>query len=179
MKTYIAILRGINVSGQKIIKMADLKVHLEELNFQNIQTYIQSGNVIFQCKSENSKSLEEKIEKKILEKYGFHVPTLVKTPAEIEYVIYNNPFLKDKNKDINRLYVTFLSRIPEQNNVEKLKTFDYNPEEYILDGKNIFGFAPNGYGNAKLNNNFFEKKLKVNATTRNWKTVDKLFELAK
>lgn len=179
MKTYIAILRGINVSGQKKIKMADLKIYLEELSFQNVQTYIQSGNIIFKYKSTNAVSLERMIEKKILEKYGFNVPTLVKTPDEIEYVIKNNPFLKDKKKATDRMYVTFLSEMPEKDNVKNLKDFNYNPEEYILDGKNIFFYSPNGYGNAKMNNNFFEKKLKVDATTRNWKTVNKLFELAK
>jgi len=178
METYIAILRGINVSGQKKIKMADLKVHLEELNFRNLVTYIQSGNIIFNCDKTSIKNLESEIEKKISEKYGFQVPTLVKTPDEIHYVLNNNPFLSDQNKDPNRIYVTFLSEPPASIYIEKLADIDYSPEEFILDGKNIYFFSPHGYGRAKMNNNFFENKLKVHATTRNWKTVNKLVEIA-
>ncbi len=179
METYIAILRGINVSGQKKIKMADLRIYLEELNFKNVQTYIQSGNIIFQDKSQNLKVLENIIEKKILEKTGFEVKTIVKTPSEIESVLANNPFLADQNKDPERLYVTFLAEFPLPVHIEKLKDLDYSPEEFVLDGNNIYLFSPHGYGRAKMNNNFFENKLKVSATTRNWKTVNKLDELAK
>ena len=178
METYIAILRGINVSGQKKIKMADLKVHLEELNFKNVRTYIQSGNVIFEHEATNPEGLENEIEKKISEKYGFQLPTIIKIPSELEYVLNNNPFLNDPNKAANRLYVTFLSAIPSSINIGKLKNTDHSPEEYILDGKNIYFFSPNGYGKAKMNNNFFENKLKVTATTRNWKTVNKLLEIS-
>ena len=177
METYIAILRGINVSGQKKIKMADLKAHLEELNFKNVQTYIQSGNVIFEHETTSPEDLENEIVKKIYEKYGFQVPTIIKIPSELKYVINNNPFRDDPNKETNRLYVTFLSDVPSSINLEKLETIDYSPEEYILDGKNIYFYSPNGYGNAKMNNNFFENKLKVAATTRNWNTVNKLIEI--
>ena len=178
METYIAILRGINVSGQKKIKMADLKAHLKELNFKNVRTYIQSGNVIFEHKETTPESLENEIEKKISEKYGFQVPTIIISPSELEYVLNNNPFLNDPNKASDRLYVTFLSAIPSSINIGKLKNIDHSPEEYILDGKNIYFFSPSSYGKAKMNNNFFENKLKTAATTRNWKTVNKLLEIS-
>jgi uncharacterized protein (DUF1697 family) len=177
MNKYIAILRGINVSGQKKIKMADLKSHLSELNFKNIQTYIQSGNIIFEYESDDIIFLEDAIKSKINEKYGFEVPTIVITQNEIEYVLANNPFINEQGKDPERIYVTFLSDFPSITNIEKLENFNYSPEEYILDGKIIYFFSPHGYGKAKMNNNFFENKLKVEATTRNWKTVNKLFEM--
>jgi uncharacterized protein (DUF1697 family) len=176
METYIAMLRGINVSGQKKIKMADFTKHLQELNFNDVQTYIQSGNAVFKYKKSTPKSLENKIAKKILEEYGFKVSVIVKIPDELTEVLENNPFTKDKN--LNRLYVTFLYDEPTADNIKKLKSFDYRPEEYFLIGKIIYGYSPHEYGKAKMNNNFFENKLKVAATTRNWKTVNKLAEMA-
>ncbi|MDN5200563.1 DUF1697 domain-containing protein [Fulvivirgaceae bacterium BMA10] len=178
MQTYIAMLRGINVSGQKKIKMVDLRAYLEELNFLNIQTYIQSGNIIFDHAQVDPGILEDNIKEKVLEKYGFEVPTTVKLPSEFNYVLNNNPFLKEHDMDPKRIFVTFLYEIPAAEYIEKLKEVDYTPEEYILDGKNIFFFSPHGYGKAKMSNNFFENKLKVFATTRNWRTVNKLYEMA-
>ncbi|MBN4062481.1 MAG: hypothetical protein COA57_06240 [Flavobacteriales bacterium] len=178
METYIAMLRGINVSGQKKIKMADLKAHFEQLNFKNVQTYIQSGNVIFNNKKSAAAMLEKAIEQKILKEYGFRVPVIVKSPNELRYVLANNSFLNDQSKDKSRLYVTFLAEEPAVVHVEKLKSIDHSPEAYILDVQHIYFFSPHGYGRAKMNNNFFENKLKVAATTRNWKTVNKLSEMA-
>ena len=96
MKTYISLLRGINVSGQKKILMADLKSVYEELGFENVQTYIQSGNVVFKFKEINSKELQQLIFNKIKAHYGFPVPNLILTPVEIEEALNNNPF-----QDIN------------------------------------------------------------------------------
>lgn len=178
MKTYIALLRGINVSGQKKIKMADLKSHLEELYFKNIQTYIQSGNVVFEFEDKPPEELEKAILEKIKEKYAFEVPVLLKTPADLAHILTHNPFLNGRNEDITKLFVTFLFEKPASEKVEKLKEVNYSPEEYVVEEKDIYFFSPNGYGRAKMNNSFFEKKLKVFATTRNWKTVNKLKEMA-
>lgn len=175
--TYIALLRGINVSGQKQIKLNDLKSMFEAMKFTDVQTYIQSGNVVFKSKQLPINKLEKRITKAISDKYGFDVKVIVKTPEEIEYVLNNNPFIK-KKKNIERLYVTFLSENPSEANITKLKENNYAPEEYIIDDTNIFLFFPNGYGKAKLNNNHFESKLKVHATTRNWKTIQAIAEMS-
>ena len=177
MSKFIALLRGINVSGQKQIKMPDLKSLFEESGFQNIETYIQSGNVIFTSKEKLPEKLEQKISLAIKRKFGFDVQIIVLTPEEIEYVLNNNLFIK-KKKESEKLYVTFLAKSPSDENINKLNAIDYSPEEYIIDGRYIYLFVPNGYGKAKLNNNFFESKLNVSATTRNWKTVNKMFELS-
>jgi uncharacterized protein (DUF1697 family) len=177
MKTYIALLKGINVSGQKTIKMADLKLLFEELNFKNVITYIQSGNVIFNSKINYAEKLQKLISNKIKEQYSFGVEVIIKTPSELEYVLNNNPFLK-KKKEADKLYITFLQTQPTSENIEKLKIADFSPEEFVFENTYIFLFFPNGYGNAKMNNNFFEKKLKVPSTSRNWQTVNKLFELS-
>jgi uncharacterized protein (DUF1697 family) len=176
MTKFIALLRGINVSGQKQIKMPDLKSLFEESGFQNIETYIQSGNVIFTSKEKLPEKLEQKISLAIKRKFGFDVQVIVLTPEEIEYVLKNNPFIK-KKKDSEKLYVTFLAKSPSDENINKLYATDYSPEEYIIDGSYIYLFVPNGYGKAKLNNNLFENKLKVFGTTRNLKTIKALFEL--
>ena len=177
METYIAMLRGINVSGQKKIKMADLRGYMEELHFRDVETYIQSGNIVFKAEG-SATDVARAIKAQILERYGFEVPTIVKKHEDFEYVLANCPFMNDPTKDESRFYITFLDREPEIAQVEKLKEYDYSPEEYVLDGANIFFFSPNGYGNAKMNNNFFENKLKVTATARNWKTVHRLAEMS-
>ena len=178
LQSYIAMLRGINVSGQKKIKMADLRAHLSELNFDSIQTYIQSGNIIFQSQDINTSRLEEQIKSKIQEKYGFEVPTLVKTPKEISAAIVNNPFVDEIENDPKRIYVTFLATEPMTEHVDKLLSYDYAPEQIVLKGKDLYGYSPKGFGNAKFSNNFIENKLKVAATTRNWRTVNTLLEMA-
>jgi uncharacterized protein (DUF1697 family) len=176
MKKYIALLRGINVSGQKKIKMTELKSLFEKLNFQNVETYIQSGNIIFSSKENSVKTLERKINAGIKNKFGFEVHTFVITSKEIRDVLINNPFVK-KNKDTERLYVTFLSEQPLKEKIQNLNSSDFSPEEYQIVGNIIYLHLPNGAGKAKLNNNFFENKLKVNSTTRNWKTINTLSEL--
>ena len=176
MKKFIALLRGINVSGQKKIKMSDLKLLIEDLGFQNVATYIQSGNVIFSSKEKSVKKLESKISSGIKNKYGFDVQVLIIKPDEIEYVFRKNPFIK-KKKATDKLYVTFLAKKPTSENKKILETKDFSPEEYVIDRKFIYLFYPNGAGKAKLNNNLLESKLKLPATTRNWNTIKTLSEL--
>jgi uncharacterized protein (DUF1697 family) len=178
MYIFIALLRGINVSGQKLIKMTDLKELFEAQGFQDVQTYIQSGNVIFKSGEKNIAKLESKILSAIKKKFGFDVVVIVITPRLIEYGLKNNPFIKRK-ADIERLYVTFLSDKPSEQSINKLDAVNFSPEEYFIYQKIIYLYIPHGYGKAKLNNNLFEKKLKVYATTRNWKTIDALFALTK
>ncbi len=179
MQTYIALLRGINVNGQKKIIMADLRAYLEELNFQDIQTYIQSGNIVFKSENSSLKNLELLIKNKIQEKYGFEVPVIVITPTVIKSALNNNPFEKDSEKDPKKFCVVFLQDKPLQENIEILSGYNYSPEEYVLTKKIIYYYAANGIGNAKMTNNFFENKLKVRATSRNWRTTNKLLEMVK
>ncbi|MCL5992285.1 MAG: DUF1697 domain-containing protein [Bacteroidetes bacterium] len=178
METYISILRGINVSGQKKIQMADLKALYEELKLKEVITYIQSGNVIFKAEKKLSGTeLSKRIEKKIFEKYNFDVPVIIRTISEMKKVLSVNPFLKQKGIDIESLYVTFLAETPMKADLEKIVKLDYTPDKFIIIGKEVYLHCPNGYGRTKLNNNFFENKLKVAATTRNWNTVNKLVEM--
>jgi uncharacterized protein (DUF1697 family) len=179
MQTFISILRGINVSGQKKILMADLKVLYENLKFKDVRTYIQSGNVIFKSNEPLSDiEFEKKIEDQIFKKYNFHVPVIIRSEDEIRKIIAANPFLKEKNIDPKKLHVTFLSNIPDKENVESIEKMDFSPDKFMISGKEVYLYVPNGYGETKISNTFFEKKLKVKATTRNWNTVNKLSELS-
>ena len=129
MKTYISILRGINVSGQKIIKMVDLQNLYRNLGFENITTYIQSGNVVFTSDEFNTTSLAEKITKQIEKEFGFEVPVIVLTFDELQQIVDENPFLKDASKEPEFLHVTFLSSIPEQYNQEVIEEKKHNGED--------------------------------------------------
>ncbi|MFN8297140.1 MAG: DUF1697 domain-containing protein [Chitinophagales bacterium] len=175
MQTYISILRGINVSGQKKMLMTDLARLYEDLGFKDVVTYIQSGNVIFKTdKKFTNVKLAKLIEDKIVATYNFQVPVIIRTLKELQDIISANPFVKE---EIDSLYVTFLSNSPNEINLEKLDNVNFLPDKFEIIYKEIF-LSVSSYGNTKLNNNFFENKLKVTATTRNWKTVNKLLELA-
>jgi uncharacterized protein (DUF1697 family) len=176
--TYISILRGINVSGYRMIRMDALRQLIEDLGFNNIQTYIQSGNVVFQTNKAKSQDLEKKIADKITESFGFNVPVIVKEYLEIKQIVTDNPFLKDKTKDVSHLHITFLSARPEQEKSDKLNEGAFQPDEFRLTDKVIYLYCPKGYSNSKLTNSFLESKLKVTATTRNWKTVNALINVA-
>lgn len=178
MPTYISILRGINVSGKKKILMADLKALYEALGFTNVKTYIQSGNVLFETKKKDSDhTIAQSIATAIIEKYNFEVPVMVRTAAYFSETIATNPFLKQEDINTKKLYVTFLAELPSAEHLEKLKGFNDLPNQFEVIGKNVF-LCCEKYGKTKLSNNFFERKLKVTATTRNWRTVNKLYEMA-
>lgn len=175
--TYIALLRGINVSGQKIIKIDELSKLFEDLGFKNVKTYIQSGNVVFNSKIESSEKIVKSVEKKIKEVFSFDVTVIIRTGDEFRKIIQTNPFLKTKLVD--KLYVTFVSNIIDNKYLEKLHKYKSESEEFRLIGKEIYLYYPDGYGRTKLTNNIIESKLGVKATTRNWNTVNKLFEMSK
>jgi len=179
METYISLLRGINVSGSKMIKMDQLKKLYHELQFTGIQTYIQSGNVIFKTGIKDIKSLENQISEAIKTQFGFEVPVLVLPKEKLLEILNNNPFLKnDSDMSVSGLYVTLLQEAPSDEATEKIMALDFSPEKIVLQNQVLFLFLPKGYGNTKLNNNFFESRLKTSATTRNWKTLMAIASLA-
>ena len=158
--------------------MADLKKLFQKLGFTNIQTYIQSGNVIFDTDlKDDNNTLANKIEQIISKTYGFEVPVILRTVEEIEQAISNNPFLK-KKAEVEGLFLTFLKNVPSAEKREGIKSFDFSPDQFEIIDKDVFGFCTGKYSKSKLTNNFFEKKLQVSATTRNWRTVKKLLQLA-
>lgn len=178
MPTFISILRGINVSGQKLIKMEALKEMYEKLGFTSIQTFIQSGNVVFRSENSDPVSLEKMISQQILKSTGFEVPVIVLGIEELTEIINKNPFIHDKTKDISLLHVTVLAGSPQLVNFDKLNEKKSTGEEFAWIGRAIYLYCPVGYGRTKLTNTFLEKTLKVSATTRNWKTTLELMRIA-
>lgn len=178
MAKYISILRGINVGAGRKVPMTDLKKLCENMGLQNVQTYIQSGNVVFEwSQSDFVSELETRLQQAFTEAFGFDIPVLIRTSDEWAESIAQNPFLKEENVDIDRLHLTCLKEVPSPELLEKIKVFQYLPDRYEIIGKSVFVFCAAGYGTSKLVNSFFESKLKTPATTRNWKTVMKLHEM--
>lgn len=178
MKTYISMLRGINVSGQKKIRMADLNDLYKSMNFANIKTYVQSGNVVFGSGENDSEKLAQEIETEIAKNYGYPVSVFIRTAEDFNRILQNNPFLNERKAEPAKLHVTFLNRIPSDLEISNFKPpVNSGDDEFSFGEQEIYVYCPNGYGRTKLNNNFFERKLNIPATTRNWKTVNTLFEM--
>jgi len=178
MKTYISILRGINITGYRIIKMEALRAMYAEMGFVGVQSYIQSGNVIFQSNATTTTELESRITGKIRERFGFEVPVIVLEPGELREIIASSPFHGDPSKDLSKIYLTFLSTIPESARYDTIGERLQLEERCHLIGKTIFHYCPAGYGTTKLSTNFLESRLKVTATSRNWKTTLNLLQMA-
>jgi uncharacterized protein (DUF1697 family) len=178
MTTYVSILRGINVSGQRLIKMSALKELYKDLGLLNVQTYIQSGNLVFQYKHVDQHELGLTISKKILYNFGFAVPAIILKMNDLKRIIENNPYLYDQKKEIARLHVTFFSKKPERIDIEVIDQKKHAEEEFAFTEEAIYLYCPRGYGKTKLTNTFLEKTLKVEATTRNWHTVTELLKIA-
>ncbi|MGW8246849.1 MAG: DUF1697 domain-containing protein [Acidiferrobacterales bacterium] len=177
MQRYVSILRGINVSGQKRIKMDDLTALYESLGFTNVHTYIQSGNVVFDAAGKKAGKITSDIEQAIQRHYGFEVPVQLRTSAEMSTTVKANPFLKEKKIDIGKLHVTFLEQVPEKSSVQNFNPGPLGSDRYVIQGAEIYLYCPGGYGKTKLSNNFIEKQFGVRATTRNWKTVNVLADM--
>ena len=170
---YVAFLRGINVSGQKLIKMETLKPMFNIPGFKNIVTYIQSGNVIFDSK--DPENLRGKVEKLLFRGLGYQVPAMIRSLDEMKDIIAANPFA-NTDMEGKKLYVYFLSAAPAAERVEPMKNVLVPGEEFIIRGQEIYFLTP-GYGTTKFSNTYVEKKLAVQSTVRNWSTINKVLDL--
>jgi uncharacterized protein (DUF1697 family) len=174
---YIALLRGINVSGKNLIKMDALKFSLEKLNFKNIKTYIQSGNIVFESEEKTVSELSNEIRQLILKDFSLEVPVIVIESTEFEEIVTSNPFAKKEDCDEKFMHLTFLN---EQIDVSKTSLINEKlgeNEELVFGKRFVYLYIPSGYGNTKLSNTFIENKLKNVATTRNWKTCNELLKM--
>lgn len=177
MARYVCLLRGVNVSGQRKIKMTELRELCESLGYTDVETYVQSGNVVLGSRKARSE-LGRTLEKAIGERFGHEgVDVLVWTGEELAKLIEDNPFLA-RGCDASKLHVTFLAEDFKPAALKAIPAEDFLPDEFAPGSKAIYVHCPNGYGRTKLNNAFFERKLKLPATTRNWRTVTQLCELA-
>ncbi|HBC38113.1 hypothetical protein SDC9_79836 [bioreactor metagenome] len=175
MTKYIVLLRGVTPTGKNRVPMAQLRQLLAESGFQNVQTWIQSGNVILYSEL-SVEEVVKRVNKIIKESIGADLKIIVKTPAEIETVIAENPF--GKRYDISRVFFTLFNDTPDINLVTALQAQDFGPDEFIFTPHAIYLFIPGSAAKTKLNNNFLERKLKIDTTTRNFNTLSKLIALS-
>ncbi len=170
MPTQVALLRGVNVGGRNAVPMAALRDCFTALGHTDVETYIQSGNVVFTSRAKvMPRSLEQAIERQ----FGFPVPVVVRTPAQLTAVLDANPF---PGADPSKLHVGFLVRRPTPSEVAGVDAARYLPEELTVVGTEIYFLLPNGMGNAKLPP-YVGRRLGIATTARNWSTVTKLLEL--
>lgn len=182
MTTYIALLRGINVGGNRIIKMAELKNVLEALGLKDVKTYIQSGNVLFRS-DDDAFNIQDKIEKEIDRVWGFDVPVVLRSAKELEQLINNCPFSDEEIKTAEQasgkesLYISFMVNAPSPEKILSLKPYENDNESYHVIGREVFLLFRDSIRNSKVANNLH--RLDAHSTVRNSKTVKKLLELAK
>lgn len=174
MNSFIVLLRAVNVSGKNIIKMTELKSHLDYANFKNVKTYIQSGNIILKSELDKHK-IQRTITDLIHREFDLDVYVFTLTAQELHNIIENNPF--PNNPPPNKVYSTLLAHTPAQEDIDKLNQIDLGEERYVLKDDVFYFYVPEGMANSKLSNQFIENKLKVKATGRNLNTILKLKDL--
>lgn len=177
MTTHLALLRGINVSGHNMMKMEALKAMLENIGFQNVRTYLQSGNVFVDTEEETASKVGFMIKQEIFKVFGHEVPVVVITKEDLELCFKNNPFLKEKDFDTKKLYVAFVSITLKKESINDLKISQFKPDEASIDGNRIFIKYAVGAGKTRFDQKYIEKKLNVTATIRNWNTVTNLLKM--
>ncbi|UMB60667.1 DUF1697 domain-containing protein [Lutibacter sp. A80] len=178
MHIYIALLRGINVSGKNKIKMIELKQLFLDIGFSEVNTYIQSGNVIFSTNQTNTLKIEQLITTKIKEQFKYAVKVLILKKDELETAFNTSPFLNKTTFDLKKTCATFLDKIPTNEGILKVKELAAKNEIVLFKNKIAYLYCPNGLGSTKLTNKNIETKLKISATSRNWNTVTRLVELS-
>ena len=177
MTRYVSLFRGINVGGHQTVPMNELKELHEALGLKDVVTYIQSGNVVFSSDEADLAQLPRQIEDGFAKKFGFQVKVMVRTSAELQDIIDNNPFQNQTMKEPKLMVALFLATHPESTAMEDLQKTYVGPEELCLIGQELFVYYPNGIGRSKLSLTLIEKKLKTIGTGRNWNTILQLQKL--
>ncbi|MGI8855741.1 MAG: DUF1697 domain-containing protein [Thermomicrobiales bacterium] len=173
---HLALLRGINVGGKNMLPMKELRDMFVAAGCDDVQTYIQSGNVIFRAEPNVVAPLADSITARIAERFGYRVPLVVRTAKEVGAVIRHNPFIAAGAAE-ETLHVLFLAGRPEAEHVDALDPDRSPPDEFAVRGQEVYLRLPNGAGRTKLTNAYFDTKLATVSTGRNWRTVTTLFAL--
>jgi uncharacterized protein (DUF1697 family) len=171
-------LKGINVGGQKQIRMESLRESYEGLGFSRVRSYVQSGNIIFESTDENPSILGKRIEAQIEQVYGYQISVFIRQAYEIQRILAGNPFINDGDADLSTLHVTFLYQSPPEAVSDKLTKPGNISDAFAIGESAIYLYCPNGYGKTRLTNSFFERRLGMPVTTRNWNTVNALYKIA-
>jgi uncharacterized protein (DUF1697 family) len=173
--TYIALLKGINVGGNHLIKMDALKKMFENMGFKNVRTLLQSGNVIFESAKAKPEAIQKKVEAHLEKALGYSVAVVIRTMDEIEKIIADYPFAKIKDHENCKVFVSFLDGSPDQTGAKELISLSSKNEIYHIKDMNVYLLCKEkSFLDSLMSKNIVEKKLRVKATTRNWATVNKL-----
>jgi uncharacterized protein (DUF1697 family) len=175
--THVALLRGINVGGKNLLPMQHLARMFQDAGCSGVRTYIQSGNVIFKASQATCGKLSSLIANGIVDRFGYRTPVLLRSVEDLAETIRNNPFLQAGAPE-NWLHVLFLESQPDPARVAALDPHRSPYDTYVVRDREIYLQCPNGVGNTKLTNAYFDSKLATVSTGRNWRTVLKLLELA-
>lgn len=178
MTTYVALIRGINVGGHKLVAMADLRNFLTQLGFIEPRSLLQSGNLVFRSKRPNQRALERSLEAEAGKRLALEADFFVRTAREWNTIVANNPFPEEAQRDPSHLVVLFLKDAPDAGDVKALRAAITGPEVVRADRKQAYVYYPAGIGRSRLTNTLIEKKLGTRATGRNWNTILKLGSLA-
>jgi uncharacterized protein (DUF1697 family) len=176
--TYIALLRGINIGPHKRMKMEKLRASCEGLGFAGVKTYIQSGNVIFRAPKSSPAALSKRLGDCIVRDFGFSAEVISRTREELKATIDGNPFMKERNLDLSKLHVLFLAEAPAAAALKKLQELTLAPDRTRSSENEIYFYFPNGVSGSSLWKRPLERLTGVAGTMRNWKTVNKLYEMA-
>ena len=178
MPVLISMLRAVNVGGHSQIKMEALRALYSSLKFENPQTYVQSGNVIFKTNERDLALIAKHIQQSIEKKFDCRPEVILRTAAELRSVIAKNPFAKRTNIEPNKLLVTFLASDPGNEARENLRKQKFAPEELHVADRELYIYFPNGIGKSRLPWPRLDKILQTPGTGRNWNSVTKMLEIA-
>ena len=173
----IALLRGINVGGKNRLPMKELAAMFVDAGCDDVRTYIQSGNVLFRREPTPGEDIPSLISASILDRFGYRIPIVTRTAREIREAVSANPFVA-AGMDADKLHVAFLPEPPDAALVETLDPNRSPGDQFVALGREVYLYCPNGFARTKLTNNYFDSGLSTTSTTRNWRTVLKLLELA-
>lgn len=176
MQIHIALLRGINLGGTNRLPMKDLAGFFRKAGCEQVRTWLQSGNVVFQAVSTDAPFIVQSVSESISEQFGLEVPIVTRTLEDLEQVVQGNPFLGE-TVETKFLHVSFLKDLPVPSRFESLSADRSPPDRFQIIGRNVFLYLPNGVARTKLTNQYFDSKLKTISTVRNWNTVLKLLEI--
>jgi len=177
VSAYVSLLRGINVGGHKPLRMDSLREAYERMGLSMVSSYLQSGNLIFESDQPDRLRLTRQIEAGIEQECGYPLKVFLRQVDELRVILDGNPFLTGRSEDRSKLHVTFLYQLPDETTWEKLLAPAVIRDEFAPGESAIYLFCPQGYGKTKLSNSFFERRLGMPVTTRNWNTVTAVYEM--
>ena len=181
MSVVIALLRGVNVMGKHLVKMETLRTMCSGLGCTELQTYLQSGNVVFRAKEKTAKqllALGGRVEDAIEAEFGFRVPVVLRAAADLRRIVAANPFVEQAKDEPGKLQVVFLYGAPSEAQRKSVRAMTFSPELMWVGERELIVYYPTGQGQSKLRWGPIDKALGTTGTARNWNSVTKLLGLA-